>query len=380
MQALRELNLTVLGNLTAGAEVEGKTFVGGNVSGNAENFGIGSNANPKEGFTQNGARATLTVGGNNGAGLTLANGANGKSGTVSGNTAQKLTDSRIDVGGNSTGTVIGNVSGGTVRTGGSFNNQNYNPSATKTATYGTTASNLQAQDTAYVTQDASLANTSTGLGKVIANQTSALLTDFTTLSDVLASLATNATLNTSDANNIHFDYGSSAASDKYVVATVSAGDLFGKSGTLNLSLLSDLTTSTGYKTTVINVTGEAANASYIYNLNNNDNQASNDQNVIWNFISTSSSAVSLALNAAFHGTVLAPNATVSNATAVNGSVVVQNFNQSGEVHLGTYQGTSALVAPVPEPASWMTMIVGFGMVGATMRRKTAVQRKQSRYA
>lgn len=376
LQALRELNLTVLGNLTAGAEVEGKTFVGGGVSGNAENFGIGSNANPNEGFTQNNARATLTIGGTNGGGVTLNNGANGKSGTVSGNVKQTLTDSRVDIGGDSTGTVAGNISGVTVRAGGSFNNQNYNPSATKTATYGTTASNLQAQDTAYVTQDTSLADGKTGLAKVIASQTSALLADFTTLSDVLASLATNATLNTSDTNNIHFDYGSSAKSDAYVVATVAASDLFGKTGMLNLSLLSDLTTATGYKTTVINVVGEVAKGSYAYTLNNNDNQASNDQNVIWNFISASGSAVSLALNAAFHGSVLAPNATVSNGTAVNGSVVAGNFVQGGEVHLGTYQGTSALVLALPEPANWMTMIVGFGMIGATMRRTASPARKR----
>ena len=38
--ALREWNLVVLGNLKSSSEVEGRTFVGGNLSGNSSNYNI----------------------------------------------------------------------------------------------------------------------------------------------------------------------------------------------------------------------------------------------------------------------------------------------------------------------------------------------------
>ena len=44
LQAMRELNLIVLDNLNAGHETEGKAFIGGNVTGNTSNFGVGNSS------------------------------------------------------------------------------------------------------------------------------------------------------------------------------------------------------------------------------------------------------------------------------------------------------------------------------------------------
>ncbi len=43
------------------------------------------------------------------------------------------------------------------------------------------------------------------------------------------------------------------------------------------------------------------------------------------------------------------------------------INQVGTIDFGL---TNFTISPVPEPASWAILITGFGMVGATMRRKT----------
>ena len=374
LQAMRELNLIVLGNLTSGAEVEGKAYVGGTVSGNSENFGIGNSA---QGFTQNTNRGVLTVGGTVSSGVTINNGSNGTSGAVSTTT----TTNRIDIGGDLTGSVALNAAtsslAGSVRTGGSFNNQNYNPNSTKTATYGTTASNVQAQDAPYVTQDASLANATTGLAATLAKQTSTLRTDLTTLSDVLANQTANATLNLTDRNNIHFDYGAAASSASFVVANVNASDLFGSGGTLNLSLLG-CSSGSNCKTTVINVVGAGA---YTFSLNESDAMRAENPYLIWNFDNTAASNSSLSFTNGFHGSVLAPNESISNSNFIEGSVVAAMFTQGGEIHLGTYQGISSIVSnplgSVPEPATWAMMLVGFGAVGGTMRRRPAVKPMQA---
>lgn len=125
------------------------------------------------------------------------------------------------------------------------------------------------------------------------------------------------------------------------------------------------------KTIVINVAGsnlvEAGGA--------NNNMISLSQNIIWNFAGATSLSVKN-----WSGSILAPNATVSNSNAINGSVVAQLFHQGGEVHLGTFNGDMVPLVTVPgpppgdvpEPASWMMMLLGFGIAGSILRRRRAM--------
>ena len=365
LQAMRELNLIVLGNLTSGAEVEGKAFVGGSMSGNSENFGIGSSAHSSQGFAANG-RATLTVGGNLASGVHVNDGINGGTGTqISSGLA-----SMADIGGNVTGEIGLNVSPATIRVGGSFNGQNFNPGANRTATYGTTASNLQAQDLPYVVHDASLANPQTGLAATISAQTGALTGDLIQLSAILSSLSANAAFDTSNHNNIFVSYDPGAVATGYAVIDVNASDLMGYSGTLNFNQLS----SGGHPlTTIVNVIGSG---NYVFALNVNNPAL--DQNVIWNF----GSANSLTTQTEFYGSVLAPTVTLHNANAINGSVVAQTFFQGGEVHLGTFAGGSHFLVTqsgggtgaAPEPASWALMLLGFGATGSIIRDRNRKER------
>jgi hypothetical protein len=39
---------------------------------------------------------------------------------------------------------------------------------------------------------------------------------------------------------------------------------------------------------------------------------------------------------------------------------------------GTYRGITSFAAPVPEPAAWALMLIGFGAVGCSMRRRRRV--------
>lgn len=94
------------------------------------------------------------------------------------------------------------------------------------------------------------------------------------------------------------------------------------------------------------------------------------QNVVWNFLD----ATTLNINREVYGSVLAAKAVVSAGSNINGTVVAKIFNQSAEVHLGTYaRGINFLpnesVSATPEPAVWVQLITGFGFTGALMRRR-----------
>jgi choice-of-anchor A domain-containing protein len=77
----------------------------------------------------------------------------------------------------------------------------------------------------------------------------------------------------------------------------------------------------------------------------------------------------------FNGSILAPDAAVNiYGNSVAGSVIAKSFNSAGTFFGGTpYSGfTPAEAAPaVPEPSTWLLLILGFGMVGAAMRRRAA---------
>ena len=112
----------------------------------------------------------------------------------------------------------------------------------------------------------------------------------------------------------------------------------------------------------------AQSASYIMHANFVGNARANNQQVIWNF----TDAANLDLQRQFQGSVLAPEAALT-ANVIEGSVVARLFNQTNEVHLGTYNGTIAFipdyVGHVPEPAVWLEMLAGFALAGAALRSR-----------
>lgn len=80
---------------------------------------------------------------------------------------------------------------------------------------------------------------------------------------------------------------------------------------------------------------------------------------IWNF----QSATSINLDRNWNGSILAPNASLTNSTAIDGSVFVRSMTQNGEVHMPTYTGYV--------PSS--TTLAAMGLAGLT-----AVRRRRDR--
>jgi len=353
---MRELNVITFGNVTSSSDIEGKAFIGGDLSGGTIGMGCqaenGRSCSSKDGFKAN-TRATITVVGNDSGNTHLETGTNPRTGQpVSAGAAYQA-----KIGGNLSG-FVDNVQPSVIAVGGNFDNNGFNPSSNKKVEYGGSASGLQTQDAPFVTNNNAL---DTLQSELIITRND-MKSDLLALSGALANHVNTASLSLSDRNNIQFT--NFTPNSNFVYVTVAASALFGGNGTLKL----DLPTLTGgaFKTTVITVTGSG---DFTYNMNNNDIQNSNDSNLIWNFTGN----VNLDMTTAWHGSILAPTSTFKTSTIIEGSVVAQSLTLNGEVHLGTFDGDTNIAA-VPEATTWMMLILGFGGVGATLRRRPRMAR------
>lgn len=93
--------------------------------------------------------------------------------------------------------------------------------------------------------------------------------------------------------------------------------------------------------------------------------------VLWNF----SAATSLAFNAEFGGSVLAPRASVSNSISLDGTLVAAALTQRGELHQYAFTGTlPTLSVPattalrIDEPAGW-ALFGASAIAGLATRRR-----------
>ena len=99
--------------------------------------------------------------------------------------------------------------------------------------------------------------------------------------------------------------------------------------------------------------------------------------ILWNF----SDATTLSFaNIGIVGSVLAPNADYLGGWGVlTGELIVKSFSDTlGATQIntgGAFEGNLLTPPPgVPEPASWALMITGFGLAGATLRRRRGALR------
>lgn len=308
---LRTWNLVVLGDLTSSSEVEGRTFVGGNLDGSASNYQISPTVN------STGDTPGLTVVGDVNGGYKNLN--NGSGAIVGGNV-----NSGLNLNGNPQ----------TVQVGGSISNTNVNNN--------TVTSGLAASDPAFtqnLTQQKSLIETSMG-----------------SLSHSLGTLATNSQLSI---NGNRGTFNAVPGADGVAVFNISSADL-DKIGEIQFNL-------NGADTAIINVSGASIN------LNDNFLGGTNNlgEHVIWNF----PDAKDLSLSTAWGGSVLAPGAAATTANYIQGSAVFGSLVQNGEMHVGTYIGgysppsgdtsstssSSSGGTAVPEPG--MLALFGLGVVG-----------------
>lgn len=222
--ALREWNLIVLGNLSSSSEVEGRTFVGGNLSGGSSNYQIRTPA------ASSNAQPGLTVVGN-----------------VVGST-KNLNAGGAVIGGNLVSGVNMNGAPQTLRVGGTIQNTNVNQNIVQSG----------------------LASTP-GFTSGLTAQRDALVTSMIDLSGALAQLTPTASVSIAN-NRALFD----AAGNGIAVFSLTAAQL-GQFGEIQFNR-------NGFDTVVVNVSGSAITLNDNF-LGNSDGLGSN---VIWNFADATS--------------------------------------------------------------------------------------------
>lgn len=320
LDALREWNLVVLGDLQSSSEVEGRTFVGGNLNGNSSNYLI--------------AAAPASPSGQ--PGLTVV-------GDVNGSTKNLNNGAGAIVGGNVTSGFNLNGAPQTVKVGGTISNTNVNSNIVQSG----------------------LAGSDAGFLSGLQQQKSLLTSSLTDLSGNLAGLAGNSSA-TFASNTGTFN----ATPDANGVAVFNiTADQLNSIGQIQFNL-------NGADTAIVNVSG--ANITLDDNFLGGTNGLG--QHVIWNF----KDAQTLNLSTAWGGSILAPSAAATTGNYVQGSAVFGSLVQNGEFHLGTYSGTyvpsgsssggsssgGGDPSPVPEaPSIWLFMFGGLTLAAALYWRR-----------
>jgi choice-of-anchor A domain-containing protein len=312
VDALKEWNLIVLGDLTSSSEVEGRTFVGGNLDGNSSNYQI--KTPPASSYDTPG----LTVVGDVTGG---AKNLNNASGAV--------------VGGNVTSGFNLNGAAQTVQVGGTIANTNVNQN----------------------TVNAGLASTP-GFTDGLQQQKSLLSSGMTDLSQGMTKLDANSSVAFSG-NRATFN----AKPDATGVAVFNlSGDDLNRIGEIQFNL-------NGADTAIVNVSG----ANIVLNDNFLGGTQGLGEHVIWNFADAKNLSLSTAWGGSVLAPGAA--ATTGNyiqGSAVFGSLV-QNGEFHLGTYTGGYTPTTPTdpsgPKPVPEPGTWALMLAGLGLVALLLRRR-----------
>lgn len=364
--AMKELNLIVLGDVSMSQEVEGKSFIGGNVTGGGQ-FGIGNAyRGGVQGQTETG-RATVTIGGDAIGNFRLDNG------LVSGGSNSAASNPGLIIGGSTGGwdlnaagatyNVGGNVTGntnakpGVYNVGGNVSGFNTVSGVTVNAG-GTVSGNLNGSPT--INAGLGLGWNAAGTSGAVATELAKIDADVKALSTALRdlSLVSNPSSITVGGQGPTFNAVDGGAG--YALFNITAAD-FGPEINFNSSTSSPI---------IINVGGSSIN--WLSNPVGNYTAALNRQ-IIWNFYE----ATDIFVERIIYGSVLAPYAHITNTTPIEGSVVAKSLTMNGEIHLGTFNGATPFIGDgsggiVPEPATWAMLIAGFGLVGAAVRRRKAI--------
>jgi choice-of-anchor A domain-containing protein len=343
LAAMQTYNLITLGDLKSNQTVEGRAFVGHDLSGGSSNYFT----NPK---------------GQSGTGLTVVGNAtdgpknvgNGGGVKVGGNLDSGVNASgRIEVDGNGK-----NINGGAqVYIDGDAKNVNGQNVYIGGAKSGNVNGTITMGD-----------HTVAGLQTTLQAQRDGYVDSFGDLSSYLAGLtATSAMTYSADGQAAIFNAGAGTGVAVFNLANLD--QLFKNRSRLEFA------NPTTYDTVIVNVAGTNVSLGNTINFQAVDGLGTK---VIWNFYQ----AETLDFGAkAFYGSVLAPNADAKIGTLLQGSAVFDTLDQKGVIKMGNYGGgltveppkvLASILTPVPEPSMWAMMIVGFGAIGAVIRRRRAL--------
>ena len=307
VDALKEWNLIVFNNVSSSSEVQGRSFIGGSLSGNSSNYYIQPGNNPSQ---------------NGNPGLTVV-------GDVTGGTKNLNNASGANIGGNLASQNGFNLNGGTqtVKVGGTSTQTNIN-------------------------QNIHQANLGANFTNTLVAQKDLLVSSLGSLSDNLAALTNTGT--TSIENN---RLTVSASGSGLNVFSLTLGQ-FSNFGEISV-------TNPDGGTVVINVSG--ASATLADNFVNT--AADIGRNVIWNFYEATNLNFNnaflgtvLAVDATVSNNNYIEGTLVANSFNQNGEVHMDSFQ-------GDLSSVGGNPIAAPEPSTWAMLIFGFGLVGFAMRRR-----------
>lgn len=343
LEAMREFNLIALKDLKSSSSVQGRTFVGGNLSGSSSNYLTGA-------------------GQSGGVALTVAGDVTGSAKNVKGGGAVKVggnLDSGANLNGGGNAYVDGNAKKINAGTGSVYVDGNVEQTNAQHIYYGGT---IKTSNGVKHAGDHSQAGLQDSLEAIAADYAAEL----TATSEYFADLSATHFVSTPNAQDVVFNAGAGSG-----VAVFAISDLETLlKGRSNLKFSAPAF----YDAVIVNVAGSKITLPGSINFNAASGLGSK---VIWNFYEATSVNFG---SKNWYGSVLAPNAELKFNNFIEGSVVARDLVQNGEVRLGNFSGGGLSVArfadevqtAVPEPATWAMMIMGFGAIGAVIRRRRAL--------
>ena len=366
-QILQQFNAVVFGNFSNTSDVEGRTVVGGALTGGATFY-----TNP--GSEAASTFAALSVYGasdsgsslniNNGGGVTVAGLNNatfslngGNSVFIGGANSGNITASgggTIAINGNNTGAITANGGGtGTIKINGTSGPMIISGNGASTTTVDLPSATDKTPSGTI--QNATVKYGPVNLTNPLPTFSSTFQTPLTNLSTQLEGHAANST--TSSANGT-LTFNAAPNKSGQAVFDISASVL--TAGNENVVFDAN-----GATTMIVNVSCGGANCSIALPSSTNfQNPTSDASELLWNFYN----ATTLDFGSEFGGSVLAPAATVANSSPIDGDLIANAFSGNGELH--NYPFTGNLTFAIPEPAS--IALFGLGLAGLiAIRRRTS---------